>query len=36
MIYMKILKRNNVSKIDTDKIIKYKNDELKYMKNIQK
>ena len=32
----KILKRNNVSKIDTDKIIKYKNDELKYMKNIMK
>ena len=32
----KILKRNNISKIDTDKIIKYKNDELKYMKNIMK
>ena len=35
-LLMKILKRNNVSKIDTDKIIKYKNDELKYMKNIMK
>lgn len=35
-LLMKILKRNNISKIDTDKIIKYKNDELKYMKNIMK
>ena len=35
-LLMKILKRNNVSKIDIDKIIKYKNDELKYMKNIMK
>ena len=35
-LLMKILKRNNISKIDTNKIIKYKNDELKYMKNIMK
>lgn len=35
-LLLKILKRNNISKIDTDKIIKYKNDELKYMKNIMK
>ena len=35
-LLMKILKRNNISKIDTDKIIKYKNDELKHMKNIMK
>ena len=35
-LLMKILKRNNISKIDNDKIIKYKNDELKYMKNIMK
>ncbi len=35
-LLMKILKRNNISKIDTYKIIKYKNDELKYMKNIMK
>ena len=35
-LLMKILKRNNISKIDNDKIIKYKKDELKYMKNIMK
>ena len=35
-LLIKILKRNSISKIDTDKIIKYKNDELKYMKNIMK
>ncbi len=32
----KILKRNKVSKLDIEKIIKYKNNELKYMNNILK
>ena len=32
----KILKRNKVSKLDIEKIIKYKNSELKYMNNILK
>ena len=32
----KILKRNKFSKIDIDKIIKYKKEELKYMNNILK
>ena len=32
----KILKRNKFSKTDIDKIIKYKNEELKYMNNIFK
>ena len=32
----KILKRNKFSKIDIDKIIKYKKEELKYMNNIFK
>ena len=32
----KILKRNKISKIDINKIIKYKNEELKYISNIVK
>ena len=32
----KILKRNKVSKLDIEKIIKYKNNELKYINNILK
>ena len=32
----KILKRNKVSKLDIEEIIKYKNNELKYMNNILK
>ena len=35
-ILKKILKRNRVSKLDIEKIIKYKNSELKYMNNILK
>lgn len=35
-LLIKILKRNKLSKIDIDKIIRYKNEELKYMNNIFK
>ena len=35
-LLIKILKRNKLSKTDIDKIIKYKNEELKYMNNIFK
>ena len=35
-LLIKILKRNKLSKNDIDKIIKYKNEELKYMNNIFK
>ena len=35
-LLIKILKRNKLSKSDIDKIIKYKNDELKYMNGILK
>ena len=35
-LFIKILKRNKLSKIDIDKIIRYKNEELKYMNNIFK
>ena len=35
-LLIKILKRNKLSKTDIDKIIKYKNEELKYMNNILK
>ncbi len=35
-LLIKILKRNKLEKSDIDKIIKYKNEELKYMNNIFK
>ena len=35
-LLIKILKRNKLSKTDIDKIIRYKNEELKYMNNIFK
>ena len=35
-LLIKILKRNKLSKTEIDKIIKYKNEELKYMNNIFK
>ena len=35
-LLIKILKRNKLTKEEIDKIIKYKNDELKYIKNITK
>ena len=35
-LLIKILKRNKINTQDIDKIIKYKNDELKYIKNITK
>ena len=35
-LLIKILKRNKLSKTDMDKIIRYKNEELKYMNNIFK
>ena len=35
-LLIKILKRNKINPKDIDKIIKYKNDELKYIKNITK
>ena len=35
-LLIKILKRNKLEKADIDKIIKYKNEELKYMNNIFK
>lgn len=35
-LLIKILKRNKINNQDIDKIIKYKNDELKYIKNITK
>ncbi len=35
-LLIKILKRNKLSKNDIDKIIRYKNEELKYMNNIFK
>ena len=35
-LLIKILKRNKLSKIDIDKIIRYKNEELKYMNNVFK
>ena len=35
-LLVKILKRNKINPKDIDKIIKYKNDELKYIKNITK
>lgn len=35
-LLIKILKRNKINSKDIDKIIKYKNDELKYIKNITK
>ena len=35
-LLIKILKRNKIEKSDIDKIIKYKNEELKYMNNIFK
>ena len=35
-LLIKILKRNKINPQDIDKIIKYKNDELKYIKNITK
>ena len=35
-LLIKILKRNKLSKTNIDKIIKYKNEELKYMNNILK
>ena len=35
-LLIKILKRNELTKIDIDKIIKYKNKELEYMNNIFK
>ena len=35
-LLIKILKRNKLSKTDINKIIKYKNEELKYMNNILK
>lgn len=35
-LLIKILKRNKINPKDIDKIIKYKNDELKYIKNVTK